>query len=67
MSALWWVPVAVGAAALLPLYSLTRRVAAELAALKASVVTLSDLKPALAAVESDTDGVRRALENLRLR
>ena len=67
MSALWWIPVAVGAAALPPLYWLNRLVATELAALRASVVTLSDLKPAVAAVESDAAQMRRTLENLRLR
>jgi hypothetical protein len=67
MSALWWIPVGVGAAGLIPLYQLTRRVAAELAQLRASVSVLSDLRPAVVAVESDAAGVRRALENLGLR
>jgi hypothetical protein len=67
MSAFWWLPVALGAAALPPLYRLNRLVAAELVALRASVVALADLKPAVAAVESDADEVRRTLENLRLR
>jgi hypothetical protein len=67
MTALWWVPVAVGAAALAPLYWLTRLVATELEALRASVAALSEMRPAVAAVESDATQVRRALENLRLR
>jgi hypothetical protein len=67
MSALWWLPVALGAAALPPLFWLNRSVAAELVALRASVVNLADLKAAVAAVESDADEVRRTLENLRLR
>jgi hypothetical protein len=67
MSALWWVPVGVGVAALPPLYWLTRRVAEELESLRASVAALSDLRPAVVAVESDATVVRRALENLRLR
>ena len=67
MSALWWIPVGVGAVALVPLYQLTRRVAVELDKLRASVTLLSDLRPAVVAVEADAAAVRRALENLRLR
>jgi hypothetical protein len=67
MSVLWWVPVGVGIAALPPLYWLTRRVASELESLRESVVALSELRPAVIAVESDATQVRRALENLRLR
>jgi len=67
MSALWWIAVGVGVAALPPLYWLNRLVAAELVALRAAVARLGDLKPAVAAVESDANEVRRALENLRLR
>jgi hypothetical protein len=67
MSALWWIPVALGAAALPPLLWLNRVVAGELAALRASVITLSDLKPAVASVEADAAEMRRTLENLRLR
>jgi hypothetical protein len=67
MSALWWIPVGVGAVALAPLYRLTRLVAAELDDLRASVAVLSQLGPAVVAVESDANRVRRALENLRLR
>jgi hypothetical protein len=67
VTGLWWVSVALGAAALPPLYWLTRLVATELDALRASVAALSELRPAVAAVESDATEVRRALENLRLR
>ena len=67
MSALWWVPVGVGVVALPPLYWLARRVAAELESLRSSVAALSDLRPAVIAVESDATSVRRALENLRQR
>jgi hypothetical protein len=66
MSALWWIPVGVGAVALVPLYQLTRLVAAELQSLRYSVAVLSQLRPAVVAVESDVAEVRRALENLRL-
>jgi len=67
MSALWWIPVALGAAALPPLLWLNRVVAAELDALRASVVTLADMKPAVASVQADAAEVRRTLENLHLR
>jgi hypothetical protein len=67
MSALWWVPVGVGAAALLPLYWLSRLVAAELESLRSSLAVLSELRPAVVALDADAAEVRRALENLRLR
>ena len=41
-------------------------VAAELQSLRSSVAVLSQLRPAVVAVESDVAEVRRALENLRL-
>ncbi len=67
MTALWWVPVGVGAVALVPLYRLSRLLATELRSLRSSVVMLAELGTAAAAVESDAADVRRVLENLRLR
>ena len=67
MSPLWWIPVGVGALALIPLLWLGRRAAAEVARLRSSVLLLADLHPAVVAVESDAARTRRALENLHLR
>jgi hypothetical protein len=67
MSPLWWIPVVVGALALIPLVRLCRRAAAEVVALRAAVLVLADLHPAVVAVESDAARTRRALENLHLR
>jgi hypothetical protein len=67
MSPLWWIPVAVGALALIPLVRLCRRAAAEVTALRATVLVLADLHPAVVAVQSDAARTRRALENLHLR
>ena len=67
MSPLWWIPVAVGALALVPLVGLCRRAAAEVAGLRSAVLVLADLHPAVVAVESDAARTRRALENLHLR
>jgi hypothetical protein len=64
ISPLWWIPLAVVAGALLPLWFVGRRIAQELVALRGSVEALLRLQPVAVEVREDTERVRRAFENL---
>jgi hypothetical protein len=64
LSPLWWIPLAVAAAAVAPLWFVGRRVAQELAGLRDSVAALHRLQPVVGEVRVETERVRRAFENL---
>jgi hypothetical protein len=64
LSPLWWISLAVAAAAVVPLWFVGQRVAQELAALRDSIAALQRLQPVAAEVRLETQRVRRAFENL---
>jgi hypothetical protein len=64
LSPFWWIPLAVAAAAVVPLWFVGQRVAQELAALRDAIATLHRLQPVAAEVRVETERVRRAFENL---
>jgi hypothetical protein len=66
VSALWLLPLAVAAGAVWPLLALTRRVAAELDALRSSAHALGEVGPALVALADDAARAYLSLENLPL-
>jgi hypothetical protein len=66
VSALWLLPLAVAAAAVWPLLALTRRVAAELDALRSSAHALGEVGPALVALREEARRAYLSVENLPL-
>jgi hypothetical protein len=67
MSALWWIPLALGAVAPVLLYLGGRQVARELTALRASTAALRDLGPAVSEVRIVAERTRRAVQMKDLR
>ncbi len=64
LSMLWWLPLAVVAAAVVPIWRGTRRLVREAAALQASVEALAQLRPLVAEVEAEISGVSGALRHV---
>lgn len=67
ISPLWWLPVAVGAIGVVPLYRGARRLEYELAGLRAGLDRLRSVRPALDEVTAEIRATRRAVEDLARR
>jgi hypothetical protein len=57
LSPLWWLPLAVAAVAVVPIWRGTRRLGVEAAALQASIAGLHDLRPLVAQVKAEIGAV----------
>lgn len=67
VSALWFIPLVVAAAAVWPLMAASRRLAADLDALRESIRALADLDQQVVAVGDEVRRSYRAIKNLPLR
>jgi hypothetical protein len=67
LSPLWWLPLAVAAAAIIPIWLSTRHLVDEAARLRASVVELAEVRTMVAQVRNEIAAVgatRRSLPDL---
>ncbi|MDP9072576.1 MAG: hypothetical protein M3N98_00130 [Actinomycetota bacterium] len=64
ISPLWWAPLVLVAAAIIPLWFATRRLSDEVAALRASTDGLRQVRTVLAEVRGQIIAARRSLEHL---
>jgi hypothetical protein len=65
LSPLWWLPLAVAAAAAVPIWRGARRLVDEAASLQASIVELAQVRPMVAQVRDEIAAVDTARRGIR--